>query len=90
MSQLAQVQELLKTLRLSETSTSVTRLIKEAESNEVSYTSFLLTLLTFEQKRREEKQTEKRLKWATFPYHKTMNEFNLDEQRSLSKKQFNQ
>lgn len=90
MSQLAQVQKLLKTLRLSETSTSITRLIKEAESNEVSYTSFLLTIVTFEQKRREEKQTEKRLKWATFPYHKTMIDFNLDEQRSLSKKQFNQ
>ncbi len=30
------------------------------------------------------------MKWATFPYHKTLREFNLAEQQSLSKKQLDQ
>lgn len=30
------------------------------------------------------------MKWATFPYHKTLEEFSLHEQKSLSKKQFKQ
>ncbi|MGM0867383.1 MAG: ATP-binding protein [Bacillota bacterium] len=30
----------------------------------------------------------KRLKWATFPFHKTLEEFNLRKQKSLSNKQF--
>src|SRR5690606_13293652 len=34
----------------------------------------------YEKKRREEKQLEKRLKWATFPFHKTLDEFDLKEQ----------
>jgi DNA replication protein DnaC len=43
-----------------------------------------------EQKRREEKQLEKRMKWATFPFQKTLNEFDVSEQQSLSQKQLNQ
>uniref|UniRef100_UPI0035B54FBA IS21-like element helper ATPase IstB n=1 Tax=Calidifontibacillus erzurumensis TaxID=2741433 RepID=UPI0035B54FBA len=56
----------------------------------VSYLSFLNSLLDYEKKRREEKQNEKRIKWASFPFYKTLDDFNLDEQQSLSRKQFNQ
>lgn len=42
-----------------------------------------------EQKRREEKKIERHLKWATFPYHKTLEQFDIHEQDSLSQKQFN-
>jgi DNA replication protein DnaC len=55
-----------------------------------SYLGFLNSILEYEQKRREEKLLERRLKWAAFPSHKTLDEFNLDEQRSLSRKQLNQ
>lgn len=48
------------------------------------------SILEYEQKRREEKLQEKRLKWAAFPFRKSLDEFNLDEQQSLSKKQLNQ
>jgi len=51
---------------------------------------FLTHLLEYEKKRREEKQLEKRLKWAAFPFHKTLDEFDLKEQQSLSKKHMNQ
>jgi DNA replication protein DnaC len=90
MNSLTQVQDLLKSLRLTETSNIISKLVKEAETNDVSYTTFLLDILTFEKKCREEKLIEKHLKWATFPFHKTLSEFNVDEQQSLSKKQFNQ
>ncbi len=64
--------------------------MKEAEESEWSYLTFLTHLLEYEKKRREEKQLEKRLKWATFPFHKTLDEFDLKEQQSLSKKHMNQ
>ncbi len=34
-------------------------------------------------------RTNNRVKWATFPFSKTLEEFNLKEQKSLSNKQLN-
>lgn len=90
MSHLTTTQELLKTLHLSESAHYLPTLIKEAEVNDMTYLSFLNSILEYEQKRREEKLQEKRLKWAAFPFRKSLDEFNLDEQQSLSKKQLNQ
>jgi len=44
----------------------------------------------YELKKREEKSIEKRMKWAKFPYLKTLKEFDLSEQTSLSQRQLNQ
>lgn len=90
MSQLTTLQDTLKSLRLGETANHLSTLLEKAELNNETYASFLLNVMSYEQKRREEKQVERRLKWATFPYHKTLEQFNLDEQQSLSKKQYNQ
>lgn len=90
MSQLTIAQEKLKTLHFSEAALHLPLLVREAEEKEVSYLSFLNSLLDYEKKRREEKQNEKRIKWASFPFYKTLDDFNLDEQQSLSRKQFNQ
>lgn len=90
MSDLSLAQERLKTLRLSESAHYLPMLVKEAESNDKSYLAFLNSILEYEQKRREEKLLERRMKWAAFPSHKTLDEFNLDEQQSLSRKQLNQ
>ena len=90
MSHLTTAQELLKTLHLSESAQYLPTLVKEAEANDISYLSFLNSILEYEQKRREVKLLEKRMKWAAFPFHKTLEEFNLEEQQSLSKKQLNQ
>jgi DNA replication protein DnaC len=46
--------------------------------------------LQYEQDCREKKARERRLKWAAFPYYKTLDEFQLDEQLSLTKRQFHQ
>src|SRR5699024_8176402 len=37
-----------------------------------------------------EKKIERNFKWATFPFRKTLEQFDVVEQQSMSKKQFNQ
>src|SRR5699024_9419801 len=85
-----QLENTLRGLRLSETAEYLPNLIKNAESQTLSYTQFLLEVMSYEKKRREEKLIERRLKWATFPVYKTLDEFSLVEQPSLKKIQFNQ
>lgn len=90
MTGLSDLQQQLRSLLLTETSTHLPTLVQKAESEEWTYQVFLSHLLTYEQKRREEKQIEKRIKWAVFPFYKVLDDFNLEEQQSLSKKQVNQ
>ncbi len=90
MNQLKKLQETLKSLRLGETADQLPVLLEEAEKEDNTYATFLMKVMSYEQQRREEKKIERHLKWATFPYHKTLEQFYLDEQESLSKKQFNQ
>ncbi|CAI8974492.1 MULTISPECIES: IS21-like element helper ATPase IstB [Bacillus] len=90
MSELKQAQDLLRSLHLSETAQELPNLVDRSNKNQYSYLTFLRNVLKYEQKRREEKLIERRLKWATLPYHKTLDEFNLSEQQSLSQKQLNQ
>jgi DNA replication protein DnaC len=90
MSQLQQLQEIMRTLRLSETANHLPELIREAEQKDLSFTQFLLEMAAYEQSRRDEKQLEKRFKWATFPFYNTIDEYDLQEQKSLSSKKLNQ
>ena len=90
MNQLKRLQDTLKSLRLGETAEQLPVLLEAAEKNDDTYASFLMDVMSYEQQRREEKKIERHLKWATFPYHKTLEQFYLNEQQSLSKKQFNQ
>lgn len=85
-----QLQEQFRTLRLVETAKALPELIRKAEKEEWTYQSLLSHLLHYEQERRETKLIEKRIKGASFPFHKTLDEFDLAEQQSLSKKQFSQ
>lgn len=85
-----QLQEQLRSLRLVETAKALPELVLQAESEEWTYRSLLSHLFNYEQERREKKLIEKRFKWASFPFHRTLDEYNLSEQPSLSKKQFNQ
>ena len=65
-------------------------LLEAAKKNDDTYGNFLMNVMSYEQQRREEKKIERHLKWATFQFHKTLEQFYLGEQQSLSKKQFNQ
>lgn len=89
MSQMKRLQDILRNLRFGETAAFLPALLENAETNDDTHATFLMNVMEYEQKRREEKKIERHLKWATFPYHKTLEKFNLGEQNSLSQKQFN-
>ncbi|WP_019157277.1 IS21-like element helper ATPase IstB [Robertmurraya massiliosenegalensis] len=84
------LQEQFRHLRMTEASDELPVLLRNAEKMSWTYQEFLQELLTYELKRREEKSVEKRLKWARFPYYKTLSEFIIEEQVSLSTRQLNQ
>lgn len=84
MSTFKQLQETLKSLRLSETADYLPKLLEKAEKQSLSYTQFLLEVMSYEKRRRGEKLIERRMKWATFPVYKTLDEFSLHEQPSLT------
>lgn len=84
------LQQQLRSLRLAESASYLPVLIKQAELEDWTYRMFLSCLADYEQSRRTEKQVERRMKWASFPFHKTLDDYNLNEQESLSKKQINQ
>jgi DNA replication protein DnaC len=90
MSSYKKLPDLLRSLRLAETSEQLPVLLQRAQDQDLSYAQFLLEVMTYEQKRREEKLIEKRMKWATFPVSKSLENFSLQEQPSLKQKQFNQ
>lgn len=90
MGQIKKLQEKLTTLRLGEAANQLPSLLEKAEQEDETVATFLLNLLDYEQKRREEKKIERHFKWAAFPFEKTLDAFYLSEQKSLSKKQFNQ
>jgi DNA replication protein DnaC len=84
------LQEHFRHLRMMETANELPVLLRNAEKMSWTYQEFLQELLMYELKRRDEKNVEKRLKWAKFPYHKTLDEFHIKEQQSLNTRQLNQ
>lgn len=84
------LQNYFKQLRLTETSNELPNLLRKAEQASWTYREFVQEIVLFELKKREEKSIEKRMKWAKFPYLKTLKEFDLSEQTSLSQRQLSQ
>src|SRR5699024_9860980 len=90
MSSITKLQDTLKSVRLDEAANHLQVLLEEAGVNDDTYAAFLTDVVHYEQKRREEKKIEKHFKWATFPFRKTLDQFDVREQQSMSKRQFNQ
>lgn len=84
------LQDQFRHLRMAETADELPMLLRNAEKSSWTYQEFLQALLQHELKRRDEKNMEKRLKWAKFPYLKTLDEFKVEEQISISARQLNQ
>ena len=80
----------LSALNLTEAASIVEEILLDAHSKDWSCSQFLHQLLEYELQRRDEKQRAKRLKWAAFHFIKTLDEFKLEEQPSLSKRQMEQ
>ena len=84
------LQDQFKQLRLSETAIELPTILRQAEQASWTYREFIQEIVSYELKKREEKSIEKRMKWAKFPYIKTLKEFDLTEQQSLSNRQLTQ
>lgn len=84
------LQQAFKQLRLSEVSSELPVIIREAEQQSWTYYELLDHLVKYEIAQRDAKNKARRLKWAKFPYQKTLDEFDLTEQNSLSERQLRQ
>jgi len=87
---MTQLQEQCRSLRLAETAKELPTLLRKAEADQWTYHELIYEIFSYEQACREEKLLAKLLKWARFPLQQTLDDFNLNEQRSISKKQFKQ
>lgn len=87
---IADLKEKMRSLKISEIAKVLDDFLLEADAKDYSYQEFLHKLINYELLKREEKQRDKWLKLAAFPEYKTLDEFDLSEQQSLSKKQFQQ
>ncbi len=81
------LEENLKQLRWVETAKELSNILKEAEKTSLTYRELLLKLTIHELNKRDEKNIAKHLKWARFPYMKTLGDFDLTKQQSLTKRQ---
>jgi DNA replication protein DnaC len=82
--------DMLKTLNMYHTAEILNELFEKAREKSMTCEKFLEEALREEIKAREKRKLEKRLKHASFPEYKTLDEFNLSEQQSLSGRQLNQ
>jgi len=80
----------MKRLNITEAAAVVEEILLDAQVKETSYQAFLMNLVQHEIKKREEKQLGRLYKLAAFPEHKALDDFDLSEQQSLSKKQLKQ
>lgn len=84
------IQGYFKHLRLVEASTELPRLLREAEKQGWTYLELLTHLTRHELDCRELKSINRRLKWAKFPYQKTLDDFKVEEQQAISARQLEQ
>ncbi len=80
----------MKRLNITEAAAVVEEKLMDAQMKELSYQRFLSELMQYEIKRREKKQRLRFYKLASFPEYKTLEDFDLSAQPSLSKKQLSQ
>jgi len=81
---------MLKTLNMNHAGVALSDIVEKSIKYSYTCEKFLEEILKEEIQGRERRKFEKRLKLAYFPEYKTLDEFNLEEQITLSKKQFNQ
>ena len=84
------LKSMLKTLNMYNAAGQLEELLKQSSEKSLSYEKFLEKIFKSELNGREQKRLENRLKWASFYEYKTIEEFDLSEQQSLSQRQLNQ
>lgn len=86
----ANTKAMLKTVNLNHAAEALNELIEKSIEKKLTCEKFLEEVLTREVQEREKRKLEKRLKQACLPEYKTLDAYNLDEQVTLSERQFNQ
>src|SRR5690554_4850795 len=84
------IKEMLKTVKMHHSAETLDNFLSISLEQSYSYEQFLENLLSQEIEVKEQKRLETRLKQAMFPEYKTLNEFDIAEQQSLSSRQLNQ
>lgn len=84
------LKSMLKTLNMYNAAGQLDELLTQSSGESLSYEKLLEKVFESELNGREQKRLENRLKWASFYEHKTIEEFDLTEQQSLSQRQLNQ
>jgi len=80
----------MKELKISEAAAILDDLLLSSQNKDLTHKEFLEKLIEHETSRREEKNLQKRLKWASFPEYKQLDDFNTKKLNSISQKEINQ
>ena len=89
MEKLEVIKDYAKELNLSYLKVHAGKIIEDANLKDLSYHDLLITILKNEIDQKDKKAQERRLKNAGFPVMKTIEEFDLNFQRSITQKQIN-
>ncbi|KKH69180.1 ATP-binding protein [Methanosarcina mazei] len=89
MEKLKQIKEYAKDLDLNYLRINADKIIEEADLKDYSYQDILIKILENEIELKDKKAHERRLKYAGFPVIKKTEDFDLEFQRSITKKQVN-
>ncbi|HBV85544.1 MAG TPA: ATP-binding protein [Desulfosporosinus sp.] len=89
MEKLELIKDHAKKLKLNYLNTNADSIVENADINNISYQNLLLSILENEVDLREKKAQERRVKAAGFPVLKTIEEFDLAFQRSITQRQIN-
>jgi DNA replication protein DnaC len=84
---MAQLQTILKSMRLGGVAANLPMRYQEAKANELDYLDFLDNLLSDEQVRRQSNLLNRRLKLARFPELKTLDDFDFSFNPIIKKKE---
>jgi len=85
-----EIKEDAYSLSLAHTRDNIEKIIKNAESKNLTYTEFINNVFKEELKYRVDKAKEKRIKEAGFPYIKSIEDFDVGFQHSITEKQLKQ
>lgn len=89
MEKLEQIKEYARELNLNHLRINADKIIEEADSKDYSYQDILIKILKNEIDLKDKRAHERRLKYAGFPVTKKIEDFDLNFQRSITKKQIN-
>jgi len=81
-----QLREQLAYLKLSAVAEQLAPALQQAETEKPSYTRFLHDLLGVEITATEQRRLDGRMRFASFPQHKTLEQFDYDAQPSLDRR----